>query len=252
MSIILQIAGSLILAGAIAFGIYFVIYTIIINRRIERGITTEGPLFDTSKVLMVVAIAVLLLLLVANRMAANDPAQTTRNSYCVIDVSDPEHPQLSTAVNRDIEDDVSYVKTYSKDENPGYDKDVLVDGDFTFTVFVRTGGADEYHPDFLCFAEYTGDETYDLSTYYTEGFDAFNDDVREGYGGAGGGSMPMQLLYVGDVDEDCAFVATICVLDKEAQAAYDEAFEQWTGDEDGELPDARDYADHVSEVRITL
>ena len=251
MSIILGTAVALVFAGIVAFGIYFLIYTIIVNRRIERGITTEGPLFDTSKVLMVVAIAVLLILLVANRMAANDPAQTTRNSYCVIDVSDPEHPLLSTAVNRDIEDDVSYVKAYSKDENPGYAKDVLVDGDFTFTVFVRTGSADEYHPDFLCFAEYTGDETYGLTTYYTEGFDAFNDDAREGYGGAGG-DMPEQLLYIGNLDEDCAFVATICVLDKEAQAAFDEAFEQWTDDGDGELPDARDFADHVSGVRITL
>ena len=248
---ILQLTMALVFVGIVAFGIYYVIYIIIINRRIERGITTEGRLFDTSKVLMAVAIGVLLTIIFANAMAAKDPAQTTRNSYCVVDVSDPENPQLSTAVNRDIEDDVSYVKAYSKDENPGYAKDVLVDGDFTFTTFMRTGGADEYHPDFFCFAEYTGDETYGLKTYYTEGFDAFNDDVREGYGGSGGG-MPAQLLYVGNLDEDCAFVATICVLDKEAQAAYDEAFDQYMKNDDGEFPDARDFAGHVSEVRITL
>ena len=249
---LLRIAIALVLVGIIAFGIYFVVYTIIVNRRIERGITTEGRLFDTSKALMVVAIGVLLTIVISNAMSANDPVQTTRNSYCVVDVSDPEHPQLNTAINRGIDDDVSYVAAYSEEENPGYDKNVYVDGDFTFTVFVRTGGADEYHPDFFCFAEYTGDEENGLSTYYTEGFDAFNDDRRNAVGSAGGGPMPTKLLYVGNLDEDCAFVATICTLDEEAEAAYDAAYEQAMADDKGEFPEWSDFADEVSEVRITL
>lgn len=32
-------------------------------------------------------------------------------------------------------DDASFAKVYSIDQNPGYTKEIIKDGDFTFTVF---------------------------------------------------------------------------------------------------------------------
>ena len=251
LRVIATLIGSLILAVAVAFLIYYVIYTVVINHRISKGITDGKRLTDFSKVAMIIIIAVLVYMNWSQAKFYNSAYVQTRNNFVSVDVSDPDKPRLMRQINSSI-DDISYVTVYSDEENPGYDKDVYVNGDFTYTVFVRSGAADDYHPDFLCFVEYTGTGTDGLSLYETSGFESPEDDGRGWRGGSGGGPIIEKVLYMGNLDEDCAFVATLCVLDEDAEAAYMEASQQATADDKGEFPEARDFADHVSEIRITL
>jgi len=64
-----------------------------------------------------------------------------------------------------------YRSHYSIEHNPGYTKSVEQHGDIRFTIFVREAGFDHYHPSFIVFFEYTGDEEVTwsaaLGSYYT-------------------------------------------------------------------------------------
>ena len=251
LRVIATLIGSLILAVAVAFLIYYVIYTVVINHRIRRGITDGKQLTDFSKIAMLIVIAVLVYMYWGQAKFYNSAFTNTRNNFVSVDVSDPDKPQLLSQSNSEI-DDIAYVTAYSDEENPGYDKNVYVNGDFTYTVFTRAGAVDDFHPDFLCFVEYTGDADEDTGFYEMAGFESPEDDGRGGRGGSGGGPFPDKVLYMGNLDEDCAFVVNLCTLDEEAKAAYDAAFDQAMADDKGEFPEWSDFADDASEVRITL
>lgn len=51
-----------------------------------------------------------------------------------------------------------YRSNYSINDNPGYTKSIEQYGDIRFTCFVRNEAFDYYHPSFIIYAEYTGDE----------------------------------------------------------------------------------------------
>jgi heme/copper-type cytochrome/quinol oxidase subunit 2 len=51
-----------------------------------------------------------------------------------------------------------YRSLYSINENPGYTKTVEHHGDIQFHIFIREKAFDYYHPSFIIFAEYTGNE----------------------------------------------------------------------------------------------
>ena len=213
---VVRIAGGLALAAALAFGIYYVIYTVVINRRIRRGITDKKQLADFSKVALIIIIAVLAYVCWDQARFYNSAQHNTRNSFIVVDVSDPDNPQLSMTGNPDM-DDVSYVKLLSDDENPGYDKHVATDGEFTFTVFTRTAAADAYHPDFFCFVDYTGDLTGDFEVSELGSFEAPEGDARA-WSAGGGGAHVDRLLFLGNMDEDCAFVITMSTENGSSEA----------------------------------
>ena len=251
LRVIATLLGCLILAVAVAFLIYYVIYTVVINHRISKGITDGKRLTDFSKIAMLVIIAVLAYMYWSQSKFYNSAYAHTRNNFVSVDVSDPDKPQLMSQTNSDI-DDISYVTVYSDEENPGYDKNVYAEGDFMYTVFTRAGAVDDFHPDFLCFVEYMGDADESVAFYEMAGFESPEDDGRGWRGGSGGFTFPDEVLYMGNLDEDCTFVVNLCTLDEEEKAAYDAAFEQAMADDKGEFPEWSDFADEASEVRITL
>ena len=214
IDVILRLMGDILLAVVIAFGIYYVIYTLVINYRIRKGITDGKQLTDFSKIAMLVVIAVLAYMCWDQSRFYNSPAVNTRNSFVSVDVSDPDNPLLGMTNNMEMSD-VSYVKVYSDEENPGYEKNVVVDGDYTFTVFTRTAAADAYHPDFLCFVEYSGAATGTLANVKAA-FESPDDDGRS-WSAGGEATFPRKLLYVGNLDEDCVFVITLSTYWKSSE-----------------------------------
>ena len=216
MFTVLRLIGGLALAAALAFGIYYVIYTVVINRRIRRGITDRKQLTDMSKIAMIIVIVVLALYSWGQARFYNSASYNTRNDFIVVDVSDPDNPQLGMTGNPDM-DDISYVKLLSDDENPGYDNYVVEDGEFMFTVFTRTAAADAYHPDFFCFVDYTGELTGDFEVSELGAFESPEGDARQWSAGSGGTHVD-RLLFLGNMDEDCAFVITMSTKNGSSEA----------------------------------
>ena len=207
MFTVLRLIAGLAIAAALAFGIYYVIYTVVINRRIRRGITDKRQLTDMSKIGLIIVIVVLALFSWGQAQFYNSTSYNTRNDFIVVDVSDPDNPQLGMTGNPEM-GDVSYVKFLSDDENPGYDKNVVEDGEFTFTVFTRASAADAYHPDFFCFVDYAGELTGGFEVSKLGAFESPEGDARQWSAGSGGTHVD-RLLFLGNMDDDCAFVITM-------------------------------------------
>ena len=93
-----------------------------------------------------------------------------RNNYAVIDIADENaYEYISYFGNVELID-ASYAKVYNKDENVGYNKEIVESGDYRFTIFTRNTEGDDFHPDFLCFVDYTGTNMEEYSCYSKSGF----------------------------------------------------------------------------------
>ena len=75
---------------------------------------------------------------------------------------------------------------FSKEENEGYTKTVQTEGNFVFTIFTRNSSHDDFHPDFLCYVDYVGQNIEKYSVYQNcEYIDFTNDKSLWGNGSAG-------------------------------------------------------------------
>lgn len=252
VSILFVLLVVLIIA---AIFIYRIIYTHKINQKILSGEMQGGKLIDVSRM---VTIAIIVGLLLYSGLLSyivhdyeNRDYTVSRNNYAIIDVSNPEaYEYVGYFGNVDLED-ASFATVYSKEENAGYEKEVVESGDYVFTVFTRTSPADSFHPDFLCFVEYIGSATEQYTCFDNAGFQATNEE--EGYFFAGSaGDVSECLLYIGNLDEDCMFQITMSLLDEKAETAYIEADEKAYEEDKGNFPKPEDFAVSVGSVSIVI
>lgn len=230
--------------------IYYIIYTMRINRIVREGMTSERKMPDISKVVMGGLILVLVLVCgVLIYDAGREKPPMSRNNYAIIDVSDPDgYEYIAWAGGAELAD-ASYAEMYSEESNPGYDKEIRTDGDFKFTVFKSTEPADSFHPDFLCFVEYMGESTEGLCMSNGGSFISNTDDSYSGSYAAG---EPFdKILYIGCIDADCSFVVSVSVFDEAAEKAYDEAMQKAMEEDSGEFPKESDFAISSAQVKIT-
>lgn len=235
--------------------IYRRIYTHNINKRIQLGEIQGGKMVDMSKMINIAVIVGLIVYSVIVTYLVNDYANqeytVSRNDYAVIDVSNPEEYKYAGYFGNAELEDASFAKGYNKEENPGYEKEIVESGDYVFTVFTRTAPADNFHSDFLCFVEYVGTEKEKYTCYDNAGYQVLKEDGGYSFAGSAG-DITDCLLYIGNLDEDCSFQITMSLLDEEAEQKYMQAEEQAYLDDKGEFPNVEDYAVSVATVSIQI
>lgn len=218
--------------------VYKIFYTHKINQRIQSEEITGKTLVDVSKMIMIAIITGLIIyagiLMYVIHDYATKEYSVSRNNYAVIDTSD-----------------ASFAKVYSKEDNPGYKKEIVESGDYRFVVFTRIGEADDFHPDFLCFAEYIGTDKGEYECYSKTGFQSLEADGGYFYDECSRDIME-DLLYIGNLDRDCQFNISMSLLDKDAEIKYDEAVQQAYLEGEGGFPDAEEFAYKVGKVNISI
>lgn len=245
---------ALVAAAAVLVALYVVFYTFWINRRIREGVVTGRRLVDPPKAVMgavIVVLAVICGLLIYD--ANHQPAHTvSRNSYAEIDASVPGRYEYVAWAGSPELGDASFAEAYSLEENPGYEKQVTVDGDFVFTVFTRTSPADSFHPDFLCFLSYTGEREEGLSLFTGGYFAELSEDGAGSGSGSAGGTLYDCLLYIGNLDGGCSFTVTAAILDKAAETAFQQAMLAAMKADKGAFPAEKDFARSYGSVTLTI
>ena len=252
-----RVSNLLILLVVLVIGIVFIyrlIYTHSINKRILSGEIQGRKMIDVSSMVMIAIIVGLTIYSVLLTYVVNDYANQNylmpRNNYAVIDVSNPEEYKYAGYFGKVELEDASFAKVYSKEENAGYDKEVIASGEYLFTVFTRNTPADSFHPDFRCFVEYTGDKGTSRSCYNNAGFQAF--DVKDYFSIGTAGDIRESLLYIGYLDVNYSFQITMALMDKDTEEKYIEAEKQAEKENKEETPKIEDFADSIGSVTIIV
>ncbi|MGN0395104.1 MAG: hypothetical protein ACI4EF_07060 [Coprococcus sp.] len=145
----------------------------------------------------------------------------------------------------------SFAKVYSKESNEGYSKSIVNDGDFVFTIFVRNSDHDDFHPDYLCYVDYTGEVKDELS-FYNGAMYIDNENGEETGGTSSGGGYIENRLYIGNLNDGESLKITAGVLDYDSEQAFLEAkYEAYESDK-GEFPSYIDYAISYGSTVITI
>ncbi len=201
--LLICLAGAAVLAA-----LYFLIYKTVINRRLARGARSGRRLPGPAAALLVFLAAALLVwgALAAAGRAVN-PGLDARYADADYDL------QVWTAQQMRE----TYRAAYSADENPGYEKTVVTDGDVTFTVFESDAGYDRLHPMYVIYAAYTGGGAVDSTGYAGRYLTA---DGREicGIFAAGGGEPDEYMCFFASAETDCVLRAEVFYYDRAGAA----------------------------------
>lgn len=235
--------------------IYWLIYAHKINQRILSGENQGRKLIDIPKMIMIAILVGLVVFCSILMWIVNDKSIQTytvsRNNYAIIDVSNPDNYEYITYMGDMEFNDASYAKVYNMEENPGYSREVVESGDYVFTVFRRTSIADSFHPDFLCYAQYVGDDMEEMSCYMEAEFTQLGAE-SSAFSLGSGGYINECLLYIGYLDAGWQFDISMSLLDSDAEVKYDEAVQQGYKEDKGEFPKVKEFATEVSEVSIVI
>jgi hypothetical protein len=245
MFIALVFMALVTLIVGIAVFCYYLIYANHINKKIQNGQVTNRKMIDIPKVIMIAVIVLLLsytIIISYNARESYKKASiVNRDNAVAVDLSDYTFSMYTGERTTDTAD---FAKVYSKEENAGYKKTVEQDGDFVFTIFTRTDAADDFHPDFLCFVDYTVEENSEWSLYRE--MDYIENTSGNVAGLSSGGDIQTSLLYIGNLNAGESFKITEGILDVAAEAEYSNA--QDTDDESSFL----DYALSSGSILITI
>lgn len=233
--------------------VYYLFYSRCINEKIASGESKGRRMIDIPSLIRTVVIAALIVysLIITITVISNEKQDTVENRDCfsLIDLSDYTYSAYDGIL---VDTDASYAKKYSRENNDGYQKNIVQDGDFTFTAFTRAGEHDAYHPDFFCFVDYTGKDGANLSLYdYYEFIDTI---TAESYGGvgSGGGDIVKSFLVIGNMNETESFKITLSLLDGKGEEAYQEDDRKAYEEDKGNFPPVADYALSTGKVVITV
>lgn len=237
----------------IAMFCYYLIYAHNINKKIQSGQVNHKKMIDIPKAMMIAIIILLLsysvILSVGLKQSYDVTTTTNRNNFSIIDLSDYTFCGYSgTRVN----DDASYTKVYSKKENKGYDKSVVKDGDFIFTLFTRNTNYDDFHPDYLCYVDYIGKMKSDFVRYEMCEYVNITSPQSKGSIMNGGGNLKRSLLYIGNLNEGESFKITECVFDEKTETKFSKANEKAYKNDKGEFPSIKKYALSSGSATITI
>lgn len=254
MSILILWCIIIFALAILAVGVYYLIYSRNINKKICEGNSSQKKMLDVPHVLGIVLfiICVSYILIVSYdykhyRINIENQMQN-RNNVAMVDLDD--YSYSSYAGNVEL-NDASFLKVYSKEKNEGYKKTVSQDGDFLFTVFTRTSEHDDFHPDFLCYVEYVGEMRNDYKLF--ENYE-YIDEVGNECGGFGSGGVDAskEYLYVGNVNEGQSVKIMLGMLGNEASQKFAIAEEE-TMQRDSEcLPNYSEYADEYGSIVIEV
>lgn len=255
MSSVSAILLLVVILVIVTIFVYKIYYTYKINKRIQSGEITGKKLVDLSKMVLIAVItgltiyAGILMYGVSSHVCKGN--SVTRNNFAVIDISDEADYKYISRFENAQTDDASFAKMYSKEENVGYKKEIIESGDFEFVVFTRTASADAFHPDFLCFVDYTGTDTGEYECYRKAGFQVMGDEENHLFVGTSGETRN-GLLYIGNLDAGCKFDIIMSLLNIDAAENYEDAMQQAYKEDKGEFPYLEEFAYAVGKVSIVI
>lgn len=229
--------------------IYYFVYTAKINKRIRSGETSGKKLVDIPRIILIVVIAVLTFYCVLLSHSLHNEDQTSRNDYAIINVVEQDKDQYQAYGGNPKLNDASFAGVYSKENNAGYNKEVIKEGDYIFTIFKRNSFPDNFHPDFLCYAEYKGKKER-LVVYNTSSFVSASDADDHLDSGYGGNSVSDCLLFIGNLDPGYDFRIRFDLMDEKSETAYMDAMQKATEENKGNFPDIENFATSSAEVAI--
>lgn len=126
--------------GALAIGVYYVLYARTINKRIREGKNSGKKLLDIPRTVSLVVIALLIFYTVIvsfdyrqYRHAIENQRQN-RNNIARVDLSDYSYCGYTGNI---VLEDASFLKAYSKEKNDGYKKTVSKEGNVNDGQSVR-------------------------------------------------------------------------------------------------------------------
>ncbi len=254
MAGVVNILIAVVVWVVMAILVYRIVYTYQINKKIQSGQVSGRKLVDLSRMIMISVSAGLaifsILLMYIIYSYKNEDNSVPRNKYAVIDVSDDDYRYVSYFGNNES-DDASYAQMYSKEANAGYNKEVIKSGQYTFTVFRRSSSPDDYHPDFLCYVDYTGADSTKYVAYNSAGFKSIADDSNA-FLGESGGDIVDSILYIGYLDAGCEFNIVMSLLDEAAEVKYNQDMQNAYEEDKGQFPQAKEYAISTSEISISI
>lgn len=234
--------------------IYYIFYSIRINRKIQNGDTASKRMIDIPKVVMTSIIVLLLLysiiLSTSNKriQSIHEEQLQNRDNYVQIDLEDYTYSSFSGNIESA---DASYAKMFSKEENEGYTKTVQTEGNFVFTIFTRNSSHDDFHPDFLCYVDYVGQNIEKYSVYQNrEYIDSITEEML--WGNSFGGSFCEDgTLFIGNINDNESFKITFALLDEEAEKTYSEELSIPSDKNKGDTP-IFSYAKECESVIISV
>lgn len=229
--------------------IYYLVYTAKINKRIRSGDASGKKLVDIPRIIMIVVIAVLVFYYILLLHSSNTADEASRNDYAIISVEGQNEYEYYAYGGNPGLTDASFAGIYSKESNPGYNKEVVKKGDYIFTIFKRKSSPDNFHPDFLCYAEYKG-EKKDMVVYNTSSFVSASDADDHLDSGFGGNSVSDCLLFIGNLNPGYDFHIRFDLMDEKSETAYMDAMEKATEEDKGNFPDIENFATSSAEVAI--
>ncbi len=231
--------------------IYYLVYTAKINKRIRSKDASGKKLIDIPRIIMIVVIAVLVFYCTLLLHSSNTSDETSRNDYAIIGIEEQNEFEYYAYGGNPGLTDASFAGIYSKEGNPGYKKEVVKKGDYIFTIFKRKSTPDNFHPDFLCYAEYNG-ERKDMIVYNTSSFVSASDADDRLESGFGGNRVSDCLLFIGNLNPGYGFHIRFDLMDKESETVYMDAMQKATEEDKGNFPDTRNFATSSAEVAIHL
>ena len=233
--------------------IYYLIYTAKINKRIRSGEVSGKKLVDIPRIIMIFVIAVLGFYCFVLWYYLHNADGTSRNDYVIISVDGQDENECYAYGGNLGLDDASFAGVYSKESNAGYNKEVIKDGDYIFTIFKRISKADNFHPDFLCYAEYKGKNKESITVYNTASFVSVSDVDDPWNSGYNGYGISDCLLFIGNMQVGVDFHIRFDLMDEAAEASFTDAKQKNPEEEDNSnSPNPADFATSSAEVTISF
>lgn len=243
---LIYMIGCIVFVAVLAVVIYYAVYSRVINQRIHDMDAKYKKMPGMPKVIGIIVMVCILVYIIVitsrykNSLGENRLSEHIRDNFAVINVKNNEY--ISYFGDAELKD-ASFIERYSMEENVGYDKQVITDGDFVFTVFTTNTPRDDFHPDFLCYVTYKG-ENADFMFRQAE-FVKPEEDYSSG--GSSIGEVEDTSLFIGNLDEGCHFSIKLGVLSEEAEQKYMKA----DINSDTE-PDIEDYAESMGSVIFSI
>ena len=259
--IFLTMIAIIVIVAIVGYLIYMCVYTNIINKRIKRGeVVKKRKVLEPRDAVMCISSMALMVMLImylnesiGRRHDYDDynddyKREVSRNAFVMADASNPEEYVVEQMVDRfyggDNELDFSYLSMYSVDENPGYTKEVI-EGDLcTFTLFKRKADPNSFHPDFICFIDYKGENKDGWMCECLSFMDKNTNDRLPG-SAMKGDSVCDRLLFLGNMDKGSEAVIDIYILN-------DESYELFSEDNGHNFLKVKDYATSSDRLVISF
>lgn len=187
---------ALVVFVSLLIAAYYLIYKKLINKGLNDPNNTKKNIPSLPSFIL----AAILTVIIIYGIIISVSAIISRNEENRV-----EPPICSyTEIDLDKEDnEKKYSEIYSISENTGYDKYEEKINDIRFTYFISESEYDTYHPSFIVFAEYTGNEEI-LHRGVNGTFYYIDNSLIGGYGYAGGDGTNI-LCFIGDASYECIF-----------------------------------------------